>query len=241
MKRFVCLLLVICSLIMPAVVLADLEEIVVTGSRLSRYSSDQVPSVTLNRKADFVLINYDFICDTRDARKRKKELVTTLEDLISKAKKRDDIELSTLVEYEDDYDTLYFPIPFEIVDEELIGPQYGRNDTSLIKLIIKTPINDSIDSLEAALDKIEAFIGSVKMTGRSEAVENGDAQLSIVNVERYRSELISEILKNVHAQKGVLGGNSVELSGLENVVRWERTGVLDLKIYIPYKISVQIQ
>ncbi len=216
------------------------DEIVVTGSRLERFASDTVPTVSLIRNADFVLISYDFVCDTRDRAQRRRELTRTLEGLIASARRRNDIELSTLVEYEDDYDTLYFPKPYEAVDEESFTPQYGRSDTSVQSVVVKTPVKESGDSLEAAAARIEDFVKALKLEGRTLAEQKGDTQLSIVNVERYRTQLTAEIRADAQQQSEALGASETAISGLEQVVRWERTGPLALKIYIPYKFAFKI-
>ncbi|MCK5750306.1 MAG: hypothetical protein KAH44_29075 [Oricola sp.] len=216
------------------------DEIVVTGSRLQRYAADVVPTVALNRNADFVLITYNFVCDTRDAAQRRRELTRTLEGLIAAAGKRDDIELSTLVEYEDDYDTLYFPKPYEAVDTESFSGQYGRADTSLQTIVIKTPAGEGEASLDAAAARIKKFVGTLKMEGRTIAEKTGDTQLSIVNVERYRAELTAAIRTDAERQSAALGAGKTEISGLEQVVRWERSRPLELKIYIPYKLAFTI-
>lgn len=216
------------------------DEIVVTGSRLQRYAADVVPSVALERNADFVLISYDFICDTRDKAQRVRELTRTLENLIAAAARRDDIELSTLVEYEDDYDTLYFPKPYAAVNENDFKVQYGRDDTSVQRVVVKTPVNDGA-TIEGASARITAFAKSLKVEGRTIAVVDGDPQLSIVNVERYRPELTAAIRADAAEKRAALGAATTEISGLEQVVRWERSGPLELKIYIPYKLGFTIE
>ncbi|MEZ5891534.1 MAG: hypothetical protein R3C58_00070 [Parvularculaceae bacterium] len=216
------------------------DEIVVTGSRLQRYSSDVVPTVALKRNADFVLVSYQFICDTRDAAQRKKELTKTLQSLIAAADKRKDIDLSTLVEYDDNYDTLYFPKPYTSVNDDGFYGQPGRLDTSVQRLVIKTPVDGKIKSLEDAVERIESFVESVKMEGRTLAVDDNEAQLSVVNVERYRGELTAAIGADAKAQGAALNATETEIEGMEQVVRWERTGPLELKIYIPYKYAFTI-
>ena len=187
-----------------------------------------------------MLITYDFICDTRDGRERKRELTKTLENLIAAAAKRKDIELSTLIEYEDAYDMLYFPIPYTSVRSGVFSSQYGRTDTSVQSVVIKTPAGESATSLGAATERIEEFVDALKTEGRTIAVDKGDPQLSIVDVERYRAELTTAIRADAESQRTALGASEIELSGLEQVVRWERSGPLELKIYIPYKYTFTI-
>jgi hypothetical protein len=217
------------------------EEIIVTGSRLQRFAADIVPVASITRKADFALVTYDFVCDTRDAAARRRELSQTLEDLIAKAGRRDDIELATLVEYEDQYDTLYFPKPYAAANPAEFKSQVGRSDTSVQTVIIKTPIDAGIGSLEGARKKISDFVGTVTMRGRTTAEPESETQLSIANVERYRPELIAAIRSDADRQRRELSASRVVLSGLEQIVRWERTGPLELKIYIPYELEVELR
>ena len=180
------------------------------------------------------------MCDTRDARERKRELTKTIENLIAAAGKRKDIELSTLIEYEDAYDTLYFPIPYTSVRSGVFSSQYGRADTSVQTVVIKTPAGENAKSLGAAVERIEQFVDSLKTEGRTIAVDKGDPQLSVVDVERYRPELTTAIRADAESQRAALGASEIDLSGLEQVVRWERSGPLELKIYIPYKYTFTI-
>ena len=220
---------------------ASQDEIIVTGQKLQRYSSDSVPYIVLDKKADYVLVGYQIICDTRDRNKRLSEITDSLNDLIKKAGKRDDIQLSTIIEYEDDYETLYFPIPFEKFDGDLLDAQYGRSDTSKMDVVIKMPVTSAIQSLEQAEELIDRFVDTVSMKGRTEAITDGEVRLSIVNLERYRPELLQKIQADLKSNQATFSGTEVQVSGLENVLRWERVGELDLKVYLPYEISITVK
>ena len=220
---------------------ASQDEIIVTGQKLQRYSSDNVPYIVLDKKADYVLVGYQIICDTRDRNKRLSEITDSLNDLIKKAGKRDDIQLSTIIEYEDDYETLYFPIPFEKFDGDLLDAQYGRSDTSKMYVVIKMPVTSAIQSLEQAEELIDRFVDTVSMKGRTEAITDGEVRLSIVNLERYRPELLQKIQADLKSNQATFSGTEVQVSGLENVLRWERVGELDLKVYLPYEISITVK
>lgn len=239
-SKFAGVAVAFCTAFLESAVAQGSDEIVVTGARLQRFAADVVPSVYLERNADFVLISYDFICDTRDRKAREGELRRTLEGLLAGAARRDDIELSTIVEYEDAYDTLYFPKPYTQVSVGNFKPQYGRSDTSVQTVIIKTPVEKNDVNVESAIGRIESFIDSVKMNGRTIAVSSEEVQLSVVNVERYREDLTAKIIADVKRQRDLVGGGAIELSGLENVVRWERSGPMQLTIYLPYKVTVEI-
>lgn len=229
-----------CAVVLESAFAQGGDEIVVTGARLQRFAADVVPSVSLERNADFVLVSYDFVCDTRDRKFREDELSRTLEGLLAGAARRDDSELSTIVEYEDAYDTLYFPKPYTKVAVGDFKPQYGRADTSVQTVIIKTPVGKNDANVESAIGRIESFIDGVKMNGRTIAVSSEEVQLSVVDVERYREDLTAKIIADVKGQRDQIGGGAIELSGLENVVRWERSGPMQLTIYLPYKVTVEI-
>ncbi|NHK27796.1 hypothetical protein FF098_007775 [Parvularcula flava] len=220
---------------------AQSDEIVVTGTRLSRYEADIIPAVTLTRDADFVLKTYSIVCDTRDRATRLRELTGTLEDLIAKADRRSDIELSIIEEYDDNYDTLYFPRPFDKVDPDNFTSQYGRTDTSMLSVTIKTPVTDSFSTLDQAEELIEDFVDTIRLQGRTEFLSGEEVQLSVRNVERYRPELLAAILAYARQTAGTLEGTETEIAGLEQVVRWERAGPMELTLYLPYKLSVSLE
>lgn len=240
MRRTLLLLVIVGIISAFQQTVAQSDEIVVTANRMSRYMDDIIPVVTLKENADFVLVTYDIVCDTRDKTQRHKELTDTLNDLIARANKRADIELSIIEEYEDDYDVFYLPVPFEKVDPGQFTADYGRSDTSRLEVTVKTPIDDSITSVDFAEQKISGFMDTVREYGRTIIGSGDDPQLSVRNVERYRPALMAAILSDVKATTSSLGGTTAEITGLEQVIRWERSGPLELTLYIPYKVSVEI-
>jgi len=71
---------------------AQLEEIVVTASSGASYYD--MPAVTLEKKADFLVQNIQLINDSRSPKLRRSEIFSTIGNLIKNSKKVDGIELS---------------------------------------------------------------------------------------------------------------------------------------------------
>ena len=88
-SKFAGVAVAFCTAFLESAVAQGSDEIVVTGARLQRFAADVVPSVYLERNADFVLISYDFICDTRDRKAREGELRRTLEGLLAGAARQE--------------------------------------------------------------------------------------------------------------------------------------------------------
>jgi hypothetical protein len=70
-------------------------------------------------------------------------------------------------------------------------------------------------------------------------MELGDLELSVVDPEQYRADLLTQIAQDGQKTSAALGDRyAAQLSGLERRVAWQRTGDLDLTLFIPYKLDV---
>src|SRR5436190_22851573 len=73
---------------------AQVDEVVVTGSRISGDDYSGIPSVVLLRRADFLVQRIQLTNDTRAEDARNAELHQTIRDMVSDASKRSGIALS---------------------------------------------------------------------------------------------------------------------------------------------------
>lgn len=216
--------------------IAQEDEIIVTGSRISRYESDTVPVMNLKKRADFMVVEVIVESDSRDAKLRKDEVFKTLSALAERADRDQEIELGIKRTFETDSDEIQIVEPFNrnlIRDKILTGG--GRADTSRAVIVAKTRIGGA-DSYDAAYERLEAFAKGAAVTGRATVTESGEPGLSIVDIGQYRAPLLTMIASDNKAVRSVFGDDyRVSISGLEEPVRWRVTGPLDLAIYFPYK------
>jgi hypothetical protein len=218
----------IALMFLPLVAAAQLEEIVVTGSRLTGY--DEMPAVTVPKTADFLVQNIRLVNDSRAPDLRRQEIVQTIESLMKQAARSQNIELS----YGEG-----FLLPIDLSEEALeVIDDNDRIDTSYVDIYVKVKFEPKSDAKEqiAALRK---FIVGASRVGRTEIDNLDDIGLSIVNPERYRYEIIGAIAAEAGRLKEALGIDcKLSLRGLEGRIQWERTAVSELTLFIPYEIEL---
>jgi hypothetical protein len=211
---------------------APFDEIIVTGSRAIEWDPDDVPVIQLERRADNLIVAVRVVNDTRDAPGRREEITRTLRAMARAAAGRADIDLSI----EDD-GTLV-PLTEDMVSTLTLGVDPGRSDTSVASLVVKTPIREG-DTLDAASERIEAFVEGVAPVGRSIADVSGDWQLSVINPAQYRAPIVAAIAADARATAAAFGeGYAVQVEGMSNRVTWRQAGPLDLALFIPYDMTV---
>lgn len=214
----------------------ELNEVVVTGSRIQRDYNDTapavVPVVTVARRADNLIVSVWVVNDTREAAGRRDELIRTLRSMARAAASQPDIALSILE------DGQLVAFSEDMVSSLTLGIDGGRSDTSTASLIVKTPIRPG-DTLDSASGRIEQFVARIEKAGRSLVNINGGWQLSIVNPAQYRPDVLGAIAADARETSARFGdGYAVEVSGMANTLTWVQSGPLDLSLFIPYQMSI---
>jgi hypothetical protein len=209
---------------------AQLEEIVVTGSRVSGDEYSKIPAIVLQRRADFLVQRIRLTNDTRAEEGRTKELHQTIRDMLVDAAKQPGIALS----YGDE-----FLIPITSTAYEVPLVEGGkRADTSSTNIYVKMALGEK-DDVPIAIAKLRGFIKKAHVSGRTEIEPEGDVGLSLVSPEKYRYSIISKITddaKKLHSAVGTLC--KIRLAGLSNRVLWQRSDVSELTLYIPYEVEL---
>jgi hypothetical protein len=235
---------------LAAAPVAAQENIVVTASRISaRLSADSsnsyvVPGIGVTRRPDNLLRTLYVSCDTREAEARLDELRRTLRGMLERAEADGAIELSRLVgidddaPYDDGADVVVEPFTEEAIEGGFQSNWRGRTDTSYIQLQVKTPIGAD-DTLASASRRLEAFVARIPVVGRSELLLDDDDVLTIVDPQQYRGAIFEAMSADANARLAELGeGHGARFEGLENQVAWYRSGVLELKLFIPHRLAI---
>ena len=207
---------------------AQTEEIVVTGMRSGEYG--EMPAVTIKKPADFLVQEIRLVNDSRSPELRKKEIISTIDAMLRSASSNKRIALS----YGDG-----FLEPVNLNDESLqIIEDKRRADTSAIDIFVKTTLVAS-DNTKERIAELRKFIADARLTGRTEIETLGDIGLSIVDPERYRYDILARIAgENARMVQAMGNKCRIKLGGLEGRVRWERTDVAELTLFIPYGAEV---
>lgn len=208
---------------------SEMQEIVITGSRLSD-DYDVMPAVTIERKADFLVQNIRLINDSRSPELRRKEIIQTINNLLKASKKIDGVELS----YGEG-----FLVPVNLSDDSLqLIEDRKRKDTSYVDIFVKVALKEKHSSKQQ-IAELRSFISKTKLESRTEIEALGDIGLSIVGPEQYRYEILKKITIENNKIKDVVGGScEIKISGLEGRVQWDRADITELTLYISYATEV---
>jgi hypothetical protein len=209
---------------------AQLEEVVVTGERISGDDYSTIPAVVLQRRADFLVQRIRLTNDTRAPEGRIKELHQTIRDMVSDAAKKPGIALSHGDE---------FLIPISATAREVVLEDGGkREDTTSTSIFVKMALGET-DDVTAAIASLRSFIKKARISGRTEIEPENDVGLSLVTPEKYRYDIISKITADAKKLREAVGSKCrVQLSGLANRVSWQRSDVSELTLYIPYQVQL---
>jgi hypothetical protein len=208
----------------------QVDEIVVTGQRLSGDDYSGIPAVVLQRRGDFLVQRIRLTNDTRAEEARIDELRQTIRDMVSDASKKPGIALSHGEEF-------LMPITSTAV-EVALSPGGKRADTSTTSIYVKMALREK-DNVPAAIAALNVFIKKARVSGRTEIEPEGEVGLSLVTPEKYRYDIISRITADARKLRDAVGDKCrIELSGLANRVSWQRSDVSELTLYIPYQIQL---
>jgi len=206
------------------------QEVVVTAKRAEQddYQRD-MPAVGLRRTADFLVQEVTIRGDTRDPKQRSAEIRQMLERAVQMAGKYG-VQLAF-------GDYILTPLTLQNVDEVTLTND-NRPDSQKLEFLVKAPLG-ATQTGGAAQKKIEAFIEAVPEVGRAQMDETGDATLSIVGPDQYRTQIADKVMEDDRGLAAKMGaGYAVSLEGLNMTVLWTQAGASEVMLYIPYKLVV---
>jgi hypothetical protein len=233
MLRTLALAAALAVALIPPAFAEEEEEIIVTGSRLEIYRNYAVPHVNIVRRADFAVVETTLRNDTRSADARRAEMIEALQRMESRAG-RSGMSLALV---DDDIDIVRQYT--QAAAEQLMRGEYNRADSSILTIRVRTRVTAS-DTLETIRARVEGFVNDLPKPGRVE-ITVGDTDLSMVDLEQYRAGMLQDILAESRSLAGRLGAaQSVQIGGLEGQVAFQRTSDLDLVLFLPYTVSVQL-
>ena len=219
---------------LPAAAQFQEDEIIVTGTRISRANSfdNGAPGVTYIRRGDFMLLEVQIESDARETTERLSEIGSTIEAFLNAAKKDSSIEMSILesgTTVRKLTQTNYFQ-----------GITRGnRPDTSIARIRVKTAIPDEVKNSANLATKLSRFVDQIKETGRITISANGETAVSVVDPFQYRDEVVEAIVAEVNKITDSLGPEYVAIiQGLDRQVYWDRKGDIELAFSLPYNYEI---
>jgi hypothetical protein len=217
----------------PLLAQAGLEEIVVTGSRIDNNDNDEIPVIGLRRRGDYLVQLYNIVGDTREPAKRREEVYETLLNVVSAAEGNEDIRISVGDgELRAVTKTNYRAIP-------LGGSFGGRNDTSFVAVYVKHRLALDGSNAKQAVTAIESFAKKLKPVGRSEILPAGDTQISIINPQQYRYEILKAVADDAKRVASLFGPNyGIDLNSFTRPVEWLGETPTEVFMYIRYGAAI---
>lgn len=212
---------------------AQMDEVIVTGSRISAVSAaGRGPGITIEKKGDFLLLQVTIENDSRELKTRLSEMDATIKNMLELAKANPDIDLSIV-----DKGNLVRSMSLVSFQSNVIGGR--RPDTSMAHFKVKTNIPESIEEAFELSATLAKFVDSVKEVGRTRVFENENISVSVLNPSQHRDEVRAKIIAEINATTEALGGNyRAIISGLDGPVKWARSGDFNLAFYMDYSYDI---
>ena len=133
----------------------------------------------------------------------------------------------------------YILTPLTIANiEDLAVQSDNRPDSERVVFLVMAALAGK-ESGSAAQSRISRYIAAVPEVGRAQLDEWGDATLSVVGPDSYRTRIAAKIAEDANALATQMGeGYAVEVEGLNMPVQWARSGPSDVMLFIPYKLTI---
>ncbi|MCP5145570.1 MAG: hypothetical protein H6978_12255 [Gammaproteobacteria bacterium] len=213
----------VCGLLLTSVSVfaqdGDLENIVVTGSRISGYGRDGIvpvveprPVIGIRRQADSAIRNVEITSDSLDEGMRRREVRAMLLDAIDRAERQGfnivtgqftvtdvtranwqdlfpDLARGSASDYSDDDESWQND---DDDDDDYDDEEDARPtfEDDGRKTILRLMVKTKLEgTIDEAARKITAFVKSVPETGRSQMKQRGAMALTIIKPEQYRDEI----------------------------------------------------
>ena len=215
------------ALASSSVASSQLEEIVVTGSRVQ-----STPGVFLRRHADYLLLEVAVTNDTREEAGREDEIYRTLRGALTAAERSKEVDISVVND-----DGIVYPLTLDNYRIEL--DPGNRPDTSTATISVKIAVPADAADGQALVNKLREFVASLSVVGRTQLEPVGDVEISVVDPHQYRGDIVKLVAGDIDQVTSTLGAEyRVVVGGIDRPVEWFRLGLLDLGLFIPYRYTV---
>jgi hypothetical protein len=207
----------------------SLDEMVVTGTRISMDDLSDIPPIAIQRPGDELVLDIVLRNDTRDETARLSELHATVLELVRSGSGRVEVRYAAadgaIVLDRDNY---------RVEAEE----DSEREDASMLELRLRTAVRAGVAG-NAQTSAMREFARKAKVHGRTEVDANGEIAVTLKQPEKYRRELLEAIAAEVRQVQGVFGPTCrIDVSGLDSRVEWRRASATELLLFLPYSFDL---
>jgi hypothetical protein len=211
---------------------AQMDEVVVTGSRINVNDVGSGPGIVVEKKGDFLLLQVTIENDSRELKTRLTEMDATIKNMLNAADANPNIMLSLIGK-----GNLVRNMNLVNYRSNLGGGR--RPDTSMAHFKVKTNIPENMDEAFKLSANLSEFVEGVKEVGRTRILENETISVSVLNPSQHRDEVRRKIIAEINATIEALGGNyRAIISGLDGPVKWARSGDFNLAFYMDYSYDI---
>jgi len=205
------------------------EELIVTTVRTDKIT---IPGASLRRPADYMLQQIKVSNDSPDEKVRKDEILQTLHLMENAAARDKGIELALLADYR-----TVVPMKPDIAALKLT--RGNRVDTSEVTVCIKVRVIPGAGNAPVLFERLRSFPSSIKPAGRSAIDVSGTPELTIINPDQYREQVVKLYAADSRLVTSALGADyRVVTRGIDRQLQWVRDGLVNVVIYIPYEYEV---
>lgn len=205
-----------------------LGEVMVTANRQNApYYRQDRPVVGLRRPADAAVMAFTVTSDSRDYLVRKQEIQTVLSAAIGKAKAAGFELVIGNFQLE----------PLTDQNRNDLSYEYGgRIDTSRVTIMAKTRL---AGSAEAARTRLDAFITSLKGSGRATVESAGTILLTVVNPDQYRDAVLKLVAEDARHNAALFGPEfTFNVSGTDLPIVWTQVSSTEVFLFVPYRYNI---
>lgn len=204
----------------------SLDEVVVTGSRITYADLQETPAIGILKPADSIVQGFTLECDTRDENLRRDEMHKSLKALLIGAKNRFTLETGE-----------GFKLDESNYRIDLFNG--SKVDSSRVMLRLRASLLDRAGKANDLVKTMRAFLEASEKVGRTELSMDALTSLNISRPERFRYELLSAIAADVAKLRTSFGPNcKVALDNLNSRIQWERVSTGELFLFIPYSMQL---
>lgn len=222
--------LALMPLLMPTTAFAQMDEIIVTGTRIS--GDSDTPGIFLEKRGDFLLLEVEIESDAREISERLTEISQTVEAFIKAAAATTDIKLSIV-----DENDFVRQLSLQNYREGIMFG--GRPDTSVATLKVKTEIPDTVVDSYKLAKMLGNFVDTVPEKGRITITASDEVLVSVVDPYQYRPQVQALLVDEVRSLTSGLGPDyRAVITGLDKELQWVRSGDLNLAFYLSYRYDI---
>lgn len=207
---------------------SGLGEVLVTGNRDGiPYAQSNRPVVGLRRRADAAVMLLTIVSDSREEAVRRQEIHTVLLSALDRANAAGFELVSGSVQLNRVTKANYKDLPFQYA---------GRVDTGRVDVLVKARLEGSAAETKA---RLQAFIGSIKGSGRATVSTGVGMSLTVVNPDQYRDAIVQLVAGDARHTASLFGPDfTFNVTGIDGQISWSQVSSTEVFLFIPYRYVI---